>query len=296
MSKGNEKPTDLVESIPSLGLMSAAAQALMAKEVRSVAVEMQAAIMFPRSMVAVEAELMEQCARYDVAEEAFYKFPKGGKEISDLSIRMAELIVLTMTNISYGYDEMERTKDRVEIRAWAWDMQRRVRSSRTFWVEFKMTANSQIKLITDPRDQGDHAANIAKRRVRAVILEIIPPDIKEKVRVACRKTLAAGKDKSLSLADRIVIVIQRFKAFGVTQSMVEKYFGRPAENLNEDDLVEMLGIGKSLKDGMTRVSDWFAVGKTQRGTKADAMSEAYAEETIEGDLSDDTPPVEEVTL
>ena len=52
-------------------------------------------------------------------------------------------------------------------------------------------------------------------------------------------------------------MVVSFAKYGVTQEMIETRLGRKIESMNADDFVDYIGIFNSLKDGMSKVADWF---------------------------------------
>ncbi|EAE2343674.1 hypothetical protein FLR08_15970, partial [Listeria monocytogenes] len=62
---------------------------------------------------------------------------------------------------------------------------------------------------------------------------------------------------------------------GVTQSQVEKRFGYKTDSFTEYDLVQTKNIINSIKDGMSKIEDWF---DKDLPTKTDSSKSELAKE------------------
>jgi len=61
--------------------------------------------------------------------------------------------------------------------------------------------------------------------------------------------------------------------YRVTQEMVETKFGYNADSFSEFDYVELLNIANSLKDGVSKVEDWFP--KDDAKNQSSGLGEAF---------------------
>src|SRR6185369_10701708 len=104
-----------------------------ARAVAEVAAAVQVAQMNPRDMNRAWAEMRAACDRLGLAEQAFYKVPNRG---TGPSVHLARELARIWGNLDYGVHELSRDDVRAmsEVRAFAWDQQTNVRSSRTFQV------------------------------------------------------------------------------------------------------------------------------------------------------------------
>jgi len=119
-----------------------------------------------------------------------------------------------------------------------------------------MKAKGTIKKLDDPGDIYEKVANDGARRLRSCILGIIPGDIIDKAIIQCYETLAGNSQGPLK--DRIAKALRSYKEqYRVTQEMIEAKFGYNADSFTEYDYVELINIFNSLKDGLSKVEDWF---------------------------------------
>lgn len=230
-------------------------------QARAVA-EVQGAIVVaqrcPRNEQKAYTEVLNACKRPSLAQSAMYSFPRGGQQITGPSIRLAEVIARHWGNIQYGIREIESSGSGTKYEAFCWDVQNNVRASRIFSKQHgRWTKKKGFQAVTDPRDQYEVVASDAVRRLRACILEIIPGDIVEEAVAACNQTLAGKSD--VPIKDRIRKMVASFSQEGVDEDMLKKFLGHKIETTDETELVSLIKIYRSLKDGMSGRKDWFEV-------------------------------------
>lgn len=211
---------------------------------------------FPRDPTACYAKIMESCQRPDFAEDAFFSFPRGGQKVEGPTIRFAEELARCWGNVEYGIKELSRDDGKSEMQAYAWDTETNTLSVQNFANPHLREVRGKMVPLTTERDIYELNANMAARRLRARILSVLPSYLVEDAVKECKKTLAGKNDTPL--IDRVNRMVTTFKQFGVTQAQIEKRLGRPIETMSTDDLVDYMGIYNSLKNGMSKPSEWFA--------------------------------------
>lgn len=213
---------------------------------------------FPRDPEQAYAKAIQACRRKSLAERAFYKFPRGKETVEGPTIRFAEELARCWGNVDYGIKELSQMEGRSEMQAFAWDLETNTLSTQTFTNPHKREVKGTMQSLTSLRDIYEVNANNAARRLRARILAILPNYLVEDAIAECKRTLLGKTDEPL--IDRVRKMIVAFEKFGVTQEMIEIRLGRKVNTMNADDLVDYTGIYNSLKDGMSKVSDWFEYG------------------------------------
>lgn len=214
---------------------------------------------FPRNQALAYANIIDACRRPGLAEEAGYSFPRGGEVIMGPSIRLAEMLAANWGNVDYGLRELSRKEGVSEMEAYCWDLETNTMSSQKFTVRHIRDTRAGAKALTDERDIYELTANLGARRLRARILAILPADLVQAAVDQCKKTIAGGGD--LPIADRIRKMVLAFKSLGVPAALIEKRLGHPLDSTTGDELVDLLQIHNSLRDGMSALGDWFGDGK-----------------------------------
>lgn len=240
---------------------------------------------FPRNVFQAEQRILDTCMRPALAQVAMYQYPRGGSKVMGPSIRLAEAIAQNWGNLSYGIQELEQRDGESVAKAFCWDLETNVRQEKVFTVKHTMKAKGTFKKLEDPRDIYELVANNGARRLRACILGVIPGDIIDKAISQCEQTLAGNSQGPLK--DRVANALKAFKEhYKVTQPMIEAKFGYNADSFSEIDYVELINIFNSLKDGMSKVEEWFDknVGKSSddnalvKGAKAEKEAKVEVKE------------------
>ena len=104
-------------------------------------------------------------------------------------------------------------------------------------------------------DIYENNANMATRRLRSRILAILPSWFVEDAIEECKKTLAGRNDTPL--IDRVKKMVVAFAKIGVTQEQIEKRLKKKIDTMNADDFVEYTGIYNAIKQGESKIAEWF---------------------------------------
>lgn len=265
------------------------AQSSASREMEEVKGQIFMARQFPRNVFQSEQRILDACKRPSLAQSAVYRYPRGGTSVEGPSIRLAEVLAQNWGNIAFGIKELEQRPGESVAMAYAWDLETNVRQEKVFTVPHSRKARGKIQKLEDPRDIYELVANNGARRLRACILGIIPGDIVEKAVEECNRTLQ-GNNKS-PLKDRISSALTAFKdQYRVTQEQIEERFGYNVDAFTERDLLDLVKIFNSLKDGMSKVDDWFPKEvKTKQESK---LTEAFKQEKAKDTKKEEKPQEE----
>lgn len=227
------------------------------RAIQEVQASMIIAKRFPRDQEASYLRIMTACERFNLADQAEYAYPRGGKSITGPSIRLAECLAQNWGNLQFGIRELSQSGGESEVEAFAWDLETNTRQVKTFKVPHKRytKAKGNVSLV-DPRDIYEYVANQGARRMRACILGIIPGDIVDAAEAKCRETVKKGM-KAKPLIDQVRSTLKAFDSLSITKDMVEQRLGHATDAITEDELVELNNIGRSIKDNITNREEWF---------------------------------------
>ncbi len=210
---------------------------------------------FPRDEVQAYAKAMEACQRPTTAEKAFYSFPRGGQTVEGPTIRFAEELARCWGNIDYGIKELSQDEGKSEMQAYAWDLETNAQSIQNFTNLHQREVGKKMQTLTSLRDIYENNANMATRRLRSRILAILPSWFVEDAIAECKKTLAGQND--LPLVDRVKKMVVQFAKLGVTQEQIEGRLKKKIDTMNADDFVEYIGIYNAIKNGESKIAEWF---------------------------------------
>jgi len=240
---------------------------------------------FPRDEAMAFAKVMESCKRPGLAAVAIYGFPRGGQTVSGPSIRLAEELIRCYGNADYGIRELSRKQGESEMEAYAWDLETNVMSSQRFTTRHIRDTKGGGKDLTDERDIYELTANMGARRLRARILAILPPDLVDAAVQECRKTREGGN--KLPMADQVRGMTEAFAKLGVTGEMIVARLGHPLDGTTPDELADLRDIYPSIKDGLTKVGDWFGAKVETQAEKPSSKLDAL--EVIIPPVADGAP-------
>jgi hypothetical protein len=193
----------------------------------------------PRDETKALSKALESCRTWEVAESAFWKFPRAGEVLTGESIHLAVELARCWGNIAYGIMELDRDDNggKSEMLAFAWDLETNAQSRMTFQVPHLRDTRSGPKRLTDMRDIYENNANQGARRLRECIFRVLPPFLKEQAKAACYKTLES-KDSEKPLAVRITEALAGFARLGIGRERIEAKLG-PADKLTPADLAQL---------------------------------------------------------
>lgn len=216
---------------------------------------------YPRDVFAAYQKIKQSCERKSLAMIASYEYPRGGQKVTGPSIRLAEVVAQNWGNMTFGVTELEQKKGESTCMAYAWDLETNVRSEKIFTVKHERSTKKGLQILTDSRDIYELVANMGARRERSCILAVIPKDVVDAAVEECDRTLAGQNTEPI--IDRLKKMFDKFKSFGVTREMIEKKIGVKIDSFTEKDVLALIKVFNSLKDGMGKREDFFEEDKPQ---------------------------------
>lgn len=227
----------------------------------------------PRNEAEARQRILDAMSNPALAEQALYSYPRSGETIVGLSIRAVEEMARLWRNLEYGIVELSNENGIAEMKAYCWDMESNVTASKTFKVPLERHTKKSVTPLTDPREQYEHSANMGARRLRAMILALLPAHIVEAAEERVKQTLA-GKAE-IPISQRVATLIENFARFGVTREHIELKLNKQTKDIFPDDLVTLRAIYTSLSKHGASPADFFDVQKIARPDEAaDALNAA----------------------
>jgi hypothetical protein len=211
----------------------------------------------PRRVHACITAMTEACQQIELAEKAFFRYPRGRETISGPSVHLARELARCWGNVEHGVTEMRRDDGyaQSEMQAFAWDLEANTRSASVFIVPHKRDTRDGVKDLTDLRDVYENNANNGARRLREAIFSVLPAWFTAQAIAICEKTLEGGGGKPL--AQRIAEAVKAFERHGVTPARMETKFGRPVAEWTGHDVALLGTIYESIKQGTVTADQEF---------------------------------------
>lgn len=254
------------------------------------------ALKFPRNIDQVEQEIKSMCSRVRFADGSTYSLPRGGKAVNGPSVHFAKGIAQLYGNIEHGHKIEKKGIDFTSGFAYAWDLQRNICIKKDFYMKHERKANNSIKKVTDPAEILEMLNAQISRAVRNCILEIMPWYLIEEAQEICANTLRAEAKKT-PIEQRRDQAREAFRPYGVDDERIKKKFGKPFNELTDEDLFELKKGFTAIRDKFITVARWLGEEAETQDSNSSLLNETMKkkEETKE-DPKAESAPLDEKTM
>lgn len=250
--------TDIDMYMPQSGINGHAGQATMieaARAVENVRAQVILARQFPRNVPAALARIRETFSVKSMADSSFYSYPRGGKNVSGSTIHLAKAVAQAWGNIDASIHELSRTGRQSEVMARAWDLETNQVMSTIFIVEHAIDAGNTVKEVTSLREIYENNANMANRRLRAMLESVIPRYVFDLAKEVASATLRSGGGEPLPI--RIDKAVRKFAEMGVEAEQIEAERGRPSAQWSDIDMAHLRIVLQTIQRGEITVDEVF---------------------------------------
>lgn len=239
----------------------------------------------PRSESAFRQKFLESCKNKYFASAAIWKKPTGGKTLEGFSIRFAEEALRLWGNIITDKAVIYEDDDKKIVRFTVLDLETNSKYAEdatiTKTVERK-NAKGYVVVAERINSFGDRVfvvkandddlqnkeGSIASKKIRNLILRLLPPHIKDEAREVVLATMAGQIKDPKELIKKLC---DSFATLRVSVVMLEKYLGHTVDQCTADEIVELNQIYQTVKDGEAKFSDYLDE-KTTEPKKAEQVS------------------------
>ena len=234
------------------------------------------AIHNPRDESRCIEKILNTCQRPALAEISHYSFSRAGTEITGPSIDLIDAVAQLWKNITSGWKELQRHDDYSDCVSFAWDLENNTYQE----IDFKVPhyregkAGKRGARVTADRDIYELCANMAARRRRTCLENILPADVVQIASEECNKTLEI---KEKVTPESIKVMLEALNKFGVTRAQVEKRIQRSMEALTPAQMVSLRRIYHSLNNKIGDVADFFEIIEKAEEVKKPKGMEALKE-------------------
>lgn len=207
---------------------------------------------FPRSLAKFQQKAMSMATlSEEIAAACTYALPRGGGKLEGPSIRLAEIVAASYTNVQYGGRVIANDGKSITAQGVCIDLENNVKAtvevSRKITDKSGKTYNQDMQVMT-----GNAAIAIA---VRNAIFKVIPgalvTDIYDKAKEVARgtaETLVSRRDKAIAY----------FKSIGVTEKQLcEVLEIQKVNDIDLDKLETLTGMKASIKNGEATAQSLF---------------------------------------
>jgi len=227
---------------------------------------------FPRSLTKFRDKALSMATfSEDIAASCTYALPRGGSRLEGPSIRLAEIVAASYTNVQYGGRVISNDGKMIVAQGVCIDLENNVKStvevSRKITDKNGRTYNQDMQVMT-----GNAAIAIA---VRNAIFKVIPgalvSDIQEKAKEVARgtaETLIKRRDKAVTY----------FKSLGVTEEQLCRVLEiQKVGDIDLDKLETLTGMRMAIKNGEATVQSIFEAETNAADPEAERVSKILAD-------------------
>lgn len=193
----------------------------------------------------------------ETAASCFYVLARNGKqgktEIKGASIRLAEIAATCWGNIHAATRIIENDGKFITAQGIAWDLESNVKIGTE--VKRSITYKDGGQYNTDMQmTTGNAAAAIA---LRNAIFKVVPKALIDRICESAMK-FSVGDQKSLAVKRKEVF--EKLNKMGIETSKILAFYNKKTiDQVDIDEVRQMIGIGTSIKDGMTSIDQAFSL-------------------------------------
>lgn len=262
--------------------------------------ELKAAIVLarsnPRNELAAFEKIMKACTRPTFADDAAYKYPRGGQEVRGPSVYLAREMARIWGNIRSGIRIVSADREFVHVKGYCHDLEsnayKESESKFRALVQRKDRESGETRWITpDERDLRELVNKHGAICERNAILQTLPADYVEDALVQAEKTLIAFKRRELdeNRGDVVKRLVLTYSDISVSADMLAQYLGHPLEQINAEELASLRAIYKSIRDGQAKREEFFGAVKPASTPPGMSAADALANK-IKQQQQQQTPP------
>lgn len=248
-------------------------------------IQISTAKAYPRSIKrATDNALAIVTMDKETAETCNYSLPRGGKPISGPSVHLAKILAQQWGNLRIdakvvGIDATHVTSESVCFDletnlAIKTQVKRSIMQNVYEYVDGKSVKTGRMVRMSDDMITvtGNAANSIA---LRNSVLSVIPRAVVNKVYNAAKQMITGDiSDKNKLIAKRKRVVDGLNETYGVTEKEILRTIGKAAiDHIDAEDILILIGIGQSIKDGDTTVEQAFKKPPMSKEDKLKAAQE-----------------------
>ena len=241
-------------AVPSTGRPGQSTQIEQARAMAQVHAMMRMAKEFPRDPSLALTRMRDACGQMELAERAFFRFSKGGKQVSGPSVHLARELARCWGNIDFGVSELARDDYKLEseMLAQAWDIETNTRTYAGFILPHKRDVGGGTAPLYTMREIYENNANAGARRLRECIFAVLPLRFCKEAQDLCNKTLG-DENSETPLSERVEQLINWYASKGVKQDQLVDKIGKPVGHWTAGDVAVLRVIMHSLHANETTI-------------------------------------------
>jgi dUTPase len=249
---------------------------------------------FPRNVKrATENALALVTMDVATAEKCTYSVPRGDKPITGPSVHLAKVLAQVWGNMRIEAKVVAIDQSHVTSEAVCFDLEnnlaiktqvkRLILQNEMTWNEEKRKMIRTGKMVRMSEDMVTVTGNAANAiALRNAILSVVPKGVVDKVYNAAKQAITGDiSDKTKLIAKRKQVFEGLRDSFNLTEKEILAAIGKAAlDHVTGDDLVVLIGVAQSIKDGDTTIEQAFKgvkEGGSTNGVALEDLQKLYEE-------------------
>lgn len=220
-------------------------------------IQIETAKKWPRSVSRVKERMIEYATLdEETAASCFYTLPRAGKNIQGPSIRMAEIAVTSFGNLRAETRIVDVSPTGPNPSATVMAMVHDLESNTAIRMEKRRRIMKKKKSSAPDDDDINNAVNLCSSiALRDTVFKVVPLSLIKPV-VERAKKVAIGDATSFGAQRQKVI--DRLKQMGAKEDNIfAAVSARKIEDVDEDKLSQLIGLGTSIKNGDITIEEAF---------------------------------------
>lgn len=244
-----------------------------------------------RSVNALEKAI----SRLGFAEDSYYSFPRGNKEVFGPSVNFAREFARVWGNFKYGFHVVHDDEEKRTIEAYAIDLEWNTSSTREAsfkkLIQRKDPETGVTRWITpDERDLRELTSRHASIEMRNCILQLCPKDITDSMINQARLSVKSAM-KHADIKEIREKAKAAFSEIGIYAEQLEGYLGHPVTEATPEEIAELRGILKAIKDGVATRDEYFRKPTTPKPRPTQPADGGLSlEQVLESPVAEEIPP------
>jgi len=253
--------------------------------------EVKAQIFLARQNPRNEEKAMREIERIakipEFAETAFYSYPRSNREIFGPSINLAQEMFRLWGNATTKMTIPFEDDDKFVIDVMAWDFETNASNSRQVIIKNLIQRKDQAGraqwIRPDERDKRELIERHHSLLRRNCILSLFPRWFVDKIVGIARDTVKkrAGKANIEELRQKLQ---KEFESMGIYREQVETYLGHSYSATTIEEITELQGIIRSIRDGVTNRNDYFGPEAPKKGTPQEEKKDITLNQVLDGEV------------
>lgn len=244
----------------------------------AISVSIATAHEYPRDIVKFKNNAIAMATMSkEIAQSCQYEIPRGGKKIAGKSIRLAEIVAANYGNLRVETRIVSVDDNVIIVEGMAHDLESNYAEKSPVTIPIR---DKNGKRYTEQVINSNVMAALAKAK-RNAVFSVVPGGLTELV---YQETISLLLGNAKTIGDRRVAAIKYLGEYDATEKQILAYLGRrTVEHIDGNDIQNLLGVVKAVKDGSVTMSEALAPPEEEKKAPAKTLDDIVDGKGMEPD-------------